>query len=57
VGKSTLINYLSGREVSITSKIAGTTRDIIESRTQINGINVTFLDTAGLRDTRDTIEK
>jgi tRNA modification GTPase len=56
-GKSTLINYLSGREVSITSKIAGTTRDIIESRTQINGINVTFLDTAGLRDTRDTIEK
>ena len=57
VGKSTLINYLSKKEVSITSKIAGTTRDIIESQIQINGISVTFLDTAGLRDTRDTIER
>ena len=57
VGKSTLINYLSNREVSLTSRIAGTTRDIIESKVQINGINVTFLDTAGLRETSDTIEK
>ena len=52
-----MINYLSKKEVSITSKIAGTTRDIIESQIQINGISVTFLDTAGLRDTRDTIER
>ncbi len=57
VGKSTLINYLSKREVSLTSRIAGTTRDIIESKVLINGVFVTFLDTAGLRETRDTIEK
>ena len=57
VGKSTLINYLSKRDVSLTSRIAGTTRDIIESRVLINGVFVTFLDTAGLRETKDTIEK
>ncbi len=57
VGKSTLINNLSRRDVSLTSRIAGTTRDIIESKVQINGIIVTFLDTAGLRETHDTIEK
>ncbi len=57
VGKSTLINYLTKREVSLTSRIAGTTRDIIESKVQLNGVSVTFLDTAGLRETRDTIEK
>ena len=57
VGKSTLINYLSKRDVSLTSRIAGTTRDIIESKVQINGVFVTFLDTAGLRETNDTIEK
>ncbi len=57
VGKSTLINHLSKREVSLVSRIAGTTRDIIESRVQINGVFVTFLDTAGLRETKNTIEK
>ncbi|MDC3108360.1 50S ribosome-binding GTPase, partial [Paracoccaceae bacterium] len=57
VGKSTLINYLTKREVSLTSRIAGTTRDIIESKVQIKGVSVTFLDTAGLRKTKDTIEK
>ncbi len=57
VGKSTLINHLSRRDVSLTSRIAGTTRDIIESKVQINGIFVTFLDTAGLRETNDIIEK
>ena len=41
----------------VTSRIAGTTRDIIESKVQINGVYVTFLDTAGLRETNDTIEK
>ncbi len=57
IGKSTLINRLSKREVSLISRIAGTTRDIIESRVQINGVFVTFLDTAGLRKTNNTIEK
>ena len=57
VGKSTFINYLTKREVSLTSRIAGTTRDIIESKVQLNGVFVTFLDTAGLRETKDTIEK
>ena len=57
VGKSTLINYLTKREVSLTSRIAGTTRDIIESKVQMKGVFVTFLDTAGLRKTNDTIEK
>ena len=57
VGKSTLINHLSRREVSLTSRIAGTTRDIIESRVHINGVSVTFLDTAGLRETKNIIEK
>ena len=44
VGKSTLINFLTKREVSLTSRIAGTTRDIIESRVKIKGLFVTFLD-------------
>jgi len=57
VGKSTLINNMVKRDVSLTSRIAGTTRDIIEAKVQINGVFVTFLDTAGLRDTEDTIEK
>ena len=57
VGKSTLINNIVKRNVSLTSRIAGTTRDIIEAKVQINGVYVTFLDTAGLRDTKDTIEK
>ena len=57
VGKSTLINHISKRDVSLTSRIAGTTRDIIESKVQINGVFVTFLDTAGLRETNDIIEK
>ena len=57
VGKSTLINHLSKRDISLTSRIAGTTRDIIESKVQINGVFVTFLDTAGLRETNDIIER
>jgi tRNA modification GTPase len=56
VGKSTLLNALAGREAAITSDIAGTTRDIIEVRMDLNGLAVTFLDTAGLRDTQDAIE-
>ncbi len=55
-GKSTLLNALAGREAAITSDIAGTTRDVIEVRMDIGGFAVTILDTAGLRDTAETIE-
>ncbi len=56
VGKSTLLNRIAGRDIAITSEIAGTTRDIIELRTDLWGLPVTFLDTAGLRDATDTVE-
>ncbi len=48
-GKSTLINYLSQKNVAITSNIAGTTRDIIETHLDMDGYQVTLLDTAGIR--------
>lgn len=57
VGKSTLLNALAGRDAAITSEIAGTTRDVIEVRMDIGGLAVTLLDTAGLRETDDTVEK
>ena len=56
VGKSTLLNALAGREVAITSEIAGTTRDVIEVRMDLAGLPVTLLDTAGLRHSDDRIE-
>ncbi|MDM7931701.1 tRNA uridine-5-carboxymethylaminomethyl(34) synthesis GTPase MnmE [Tabrizicola sp.] len=56
-GKSTLLNQLAGREAAITSEIAGTTRDVIEVRMEIAGLPVTFLDTAGLRETADRLEQ
>ncbi|WP_050527037.1 tRNA uridine-5-carboxymethylaminomethyl(34) synthesis GTPase MnmE [Pseudorhodobacter aquimaris] len=56
VGKSTLLNALSGRKAALTSEIAGTTRDVIEVRMDIDGLAVTFLDTAGIRETGDQLE-
>lgn len=56
VGKSTLLNALAGREAAITSEHAGTTRDVIEVRMDLGGLPVTFLDTAGLRETQDEVE-
>tara|TARA_X000000368_G_C23036322_1_gene714734 strand:+ start:877 stop:2193 length:1317 start_codon:yes stop_codon:yes gene_type:complete len=57
VGKSTLLNGLAKRKLAITSEITGTTRDIIELRYNLDGLPVTFLDTAGVRHTDDEVEK
>lgn len=57
VGKSTLLNYLAGREAAITSEYAGTTRDVIEVRLDLDGLAVTMLDTAGMRDAEDAVER
>lgn len=56
-GKSSLINRIARRDVALVSNIAGTTRDIIEIRLDLNGLAVTLLDTAGLRVSVDEIEQ
>ena len=56
-GKSSLINYLSNRDVAIVSEIAGTTRDVIETHLNIDGYPVIVSDTAGIRESVDEIEK
>lgn len=57
VGKSTLLNALLHDDRAIVSDIQGTTRDVIEDTTNINGITFRFIDTAGIRHTNDTIEQ
>jgi len=57
VGKSTLLNALIGEERAIVSNIQGTTRDLIEDTIQIGGITFRFIDTAGIRKTKDKLER
>lgn len=57
VGKSSLLNALLEEEKAIVSDIAGTTRDIVEGSIRLNNITLNLIDTAGIRDTEDTIEK
>lgn len=56
-GKSSLLNALAGREAAIVTDIAGTTRDILKEHIQIDGMPLHIIDTAGLRDTNDPVEK
>ena len=57
VGKSSLLNALAGAEVAIVTPVAGTTRDRIEQAIQIEGVPLVVVDTAGLRDTTDEVER
>jgi tRNA modification GTPase len=56
-GKSSLLNHLSNREAAIVSEVAGTTRDVIETHLNIDGYPVVVSDTAGIRDSKNEIEK
>jgi tRNA modification GTPase len=55
-GKSSLLNWLAGRQAAITSAIAGTTRDLVEAPTAIGGTPFLLVDTAGLRESGDEVE-
>ena len=57
VGKSSLLNQLSGREAAIVTPIAGTTRDTLREYINLDGMPLHFIDTAGLRETEDSIEQ